>query len=81
MSTEELYKRVRNCGLEPTAVPTVWQTLDEQGFFYVPIASTLDEDEKISFWRNFSGGCAPDDLEWGVRPLHIVESTQHEGRQ
>jgi hypothetical protein len=49
VTDEEFYRRVRNCGLKPTAVPTVWQTLDEQEHFYVPIPSTLDDDEKQSF--------------------------------
>lgn len=40
------YVQVKNLGLKPTAVPTVWQTLDEQERFNVPDPTTKDEDER-----------------------------------
>lgn len=40
------YAEVRNMGLKPTSVPTVWQTLDEQEKFNVPDPTTKDNDER-----------------------------------
>jgi hypothetical protein len=48
---EAFYSRVRNLGLKPTAVPTVWQTLDEQQHFDVPDPATLDKEEQESYLK------------------------------
>lgn len=48
MTDEDYYGRVRQLGLKPTSVATVWQTLDEQYTFSVARPSDLDEDEKLS---------------------------------
>ena len=56
MTDEEFYGRVRACGLKPTAVQTVWQTLDEQERIYVPLPSTKDDDEKEIFLQQLWEG-------------------------
>ena len=47
MTDEEYYLRVRQLGLKPTAIQTVWITLEDNFTVHVQLPKELDDHEKL----------------------------------